>query len=303
MKSEKKGMMTFNSIPEFHKILGTAQPCHPLVSVINCEDLGDFAEEISEKAMYNFYIIVLVKRFDGKIRKGQNYVDFDEGQVSFFSPGQILSTNANALEGWILLIHPDFIRDHPFGKAIKNYGFFTYEIYEGLFLSEKEEKLLNSVVDSIAQECQVNTDQFSQKIIVSLIEVLLNYADRFYNRQFITRKHINNDLLVRLERILTEYFDSDQISEEGLPSVEDIASQLFVSPHYLSDMLRSLTGFNTQQHIQNKLIEKAKESLAATKLSVGEIAYQLGFSHPQSFNRFFKAKTDLSPLAYRRSFN
>ncbi|TLV03814.1 helix-turn-helix domain-containing protein [Dyadobacter luticola] len=303
MKAEKKGMATYNSIPEFHKLLGTAPPHHPLISVINCEDLGDYTEEIAEKAMYNFYIVILIKRFDGKIRKGQNYVDFDEGQVSFFSPGQILSTNANALEGWILLIHPDFLRDLPFGKTIKNYGFFSYEIYEGLFVSEKEEKLLGGVVESIAQECQVNTDQFSQKIIISMVEVLLNYADRFYNRQFITRKHINNDLLAKLERILTDYFDSDRVSEEGLPSVEDVAAQLFVSPHYLSDMLRSLTGMNTQQHIQNKLIEKAKESLAATTLSVGEIAYQLGFSHPQSFNRFFKAKTDLSPLAYRRSFN
>ncbi|MCF0065541.1 helix-turn-helix transcriptional regulator [Dyadobacter chenwenxiniae] len=303
MKPEKKGMMTFNSIPEFHKILGTAEPGHPLVSVINFQDLGDFATEISEKAIYNFYMILLVKRFDGRIRYGQNYVDFDAGQISFFSPGQILSTNANAKEGWILLIHPDFIRDHPFGKIIKNFGFFSYEIYEALFLSEKEESLLDAVADSIAQECRVNTDQFSQKIIIALIEVLLNHADRFYNRQFITRKHLNNDLLARLEGILTEYFDSDKVSEEGLPSVEDIAAQLFVSPHYLSDMLKSLTGLNTQQHIQNKLIEKAKENLAATTLSVGEIAYQLGFSHSQSFNRFFKTKTDLSPLAYRRSFN
>jgi AraC family transcriptional activator of pobA len=303
MKTKKKGMMSFNSIPEFHKLLGTAEPGNPLVSVINCEDLGEYVNEISEKAVYNFYIVVLIKRFDGKIRYGQNYVDFNHGRISFFSPGQILSTNANAKEGWILLIHPDFFRDHPFGKVIKNFGFFSYEIYEALFLSESEEKLLDAVAENIAQECRVNTDRFSQKIIIALIEVLLNHADRFYNRQFITRKHLNNDLLARLEGILTQYFDGEKVSEEGLPSVEDIAAQLFVSPHYLSDMLRSLTGMNTQQHIQNKLIEKAKESLAATTLSVGEIAYQLGFSHSQSFNRFFKTKTDLSPLTYRRTFN
>ncbi|SEI53167.1 Helix-turn-helix domain-containing protein [Dyadobacter sp. SG02] len=303
MKTEKKEMFTFNSIPEFHRILGIAQPDHPLISVINFEDLGDLAPEVSEKAMYNFYMICMIRKFDGKIRYGQHYFDFDEGQVSFFSPGQILSSDDNAREGWILIIHPDFLRDYPLGKSIKNYGFFSYEIYEALFLSEKEETILNGVADSIVHECRTNTDQFSQNIIVSLVEVLLNYADRFYNRQFLTRKHVNHDILTKLENILADYFESEKVSELGLPTVEDIAAQLFVSPHYLSDMLRSLTGFNTQQHIQNKLIDKAKQSLAATTLSVGEIAYQLGFSHPQSFNRFFKSKTDLSPLAYRRSFN
>ncbi|SDF91484.1 Helix-turn-helix domain-containing protein [Dyadobacter soli] len=303
MKTEKKGVTTFNSIPEFHRILGIAPPDHPLITVINFEDLGDFAPEISEKAMYNFYMICLIRRFDGKIRYGQHYFDFDEGQISFFSPGQILSSDNNAREGWILIIHPDFLRDYPIGKSIRNFGFFSYEIYEALFLSEKEERTLDGLAESIAHECRANTDKYSQNIIVSLIEVLLNYADRFYNRQFLTRKHVNHDLLAKLETMLADYFDSDQVAENGLPTVEDIAAQLSVSPHYLSDMLRSVTGFNTQQHIQNKLIEKAKQSLAATSLSVGEIAYQLGFSHPQSFNRFFKAKTAVSPLAYRRSFH
>jgi len=303
MKKSKKEMMTFSSITEFHRILGIARPDHPLISVISFEELSSFAPEISEKAMYNFYMVCLIKKFDGKIKYGQNYFDFDEGQISFFSPGQILSADENAKEGWILIIHPDFLRDYPLAKTIRNYGFFSYEIYEALFLSEKEEKMLDSVAHNIAQECQANTDRFSQNIIISHVEVLLNYADRFYNRQFITRKLVNNDLLAKLERILSDYFDSDKIQDEGLPAVEDIAAQLFVSPHYLSDMLRSLTGFNTQQHIQNKVIEKAKQALAGTSLSVGEIAYQLGFSHPQSFNRFFKAKTELSPLAFRRSFN
>jgi AraC family transcriptional regulator, transcriptional activator of pobA len=159
------------------------------------------------------------------------------------------------------------------------------------------------VIKIIEQEYQSLTDAYSQNIIISELEVLLNYADRFYNRQFITRKNANNDLLAKLENILSDYFESDKVKEPGLPSVENIARELNVSPHYLSDMLRSLTGFNTQQHIQNKLIEKAKETLAATTLPVSEIAYRLGFSYPQSFNKFFKSKTNLSPLEFRRKFN
>ncbi|WP_236688483.1 helix-turn-helix domain-containing protein [Flavobacterium akiainvivens] len=292
-----------NSISEFHRILGVTRPEHPLISVIHFEDLGTFAEEISEKVMYNFYMILLVKKFDGRIRYGQNFVDFDEGSASFFSPGQILSTDDNAKEGWILIIHPDFIRSHAFGKTIKNYGFFSYDIYEALFLSEKEETVLNGIIHNIEQEFKSNIDNFSQNIIISQVETLLNYADRFYNRQFITRKQINNDLLSKLDKILNEYFDSEQVQDNGLPKVENLARELHLSPNYLSDMLRSLTGLNTQQTIQHKLVEKAKETLASTTLSVSEIAFRLGFSHPQSFNKFFKSKTQLSPLAFRRSFN
>jgi AraC-like DNA-binding protein len=185
---------------------------------------------------------------------------------------------------------------------IKTYGFFSYSVNEALFLSEKERQIIFTVFDNIREELNNNIDDFSQDVIVSHIEVLLNYSNRFYKRQFITRKTVHNDLLSKLEIALENYFTLEK-SLDGLPTVEFLADLLNVSPRYLSDMLRSLTGRNAQQHIHDKLIEKAKEYLTATELSVSEVAYRLGFERPQSFNKLFKKKTDQTPVAFRQSFN
>ncbi len=302
MKKESP-IRIINSICELHRLLSLPKPEHPLISLINMKDIKEIPEELKGKVNYNFYQVCIKKNFEGKMKYGHNYYDFDDGIMSFISPGQILHTESVAEEGCVLLIHPDFLQGYPVSKTIKQYGFFSYELSEALFLSDKEQQMIEMILFHIEQEYHSPIDSHSQHIIIAQIELLIHYADRFYNRQFITRKKVNTDLLTRLEAILTDYFTNDQAAETGLPKVEFIAAQLSVSPHYLSDMLRMMTGQNTQQHIQNKLIEKAKESLSTTSLSVSEIAYALGFKYPQSFNKLFKSKTHVSLLEFRQSCN
>jgi len=203
----------------------------------------------------------------------------------------------------MLLIHPDFLWKTSLAKNIKQYEYFDYSVHEALFLSEKEEAVMNNIIENIQQEYHSNIDKFSQDIIIAQLEVLLNYADRFYHRQFLTRKITNHQILDRMEALLTKYFVSDDLIKDGLPSVQYIAESLNMSPNYLSGLLKTLTGQSTQQHIHNKLIEKAKEKLSTTNLSVSEIAYELGFEYPQSFSKLFKSKTNSSPLEFRASFN
>ena len=226
--------------------------------------------------------------------------------MSFVSSGQLVHITVEKPKvkptGFLLLIHPDFIWKTSLAKSIKQYDFFGYAVNEALFLSEKEEKIIVEIFLNIQREYHSNIDKFSQNIIISQIELLLNYCERFYQRQFITRNKSSHQILERLENILDDYFDSDLISK-GLPTAQYIAGMLNVSPNYLGSLLKTLSGQTTQQHIHNKLINKAKERLSTTSYSVSEIAYELGFEHPQSFSKFFKAKTNLSPLKFRQSFN
>ncbi|HEX9958013.1 MAG TPA: helix-turn-helix transcriptional regulator, partial [Fibrella sp.] len=282
------------------------KPAHPLVSVIDLSDIKCRVDDSIKSVMYSFYSICIKKDFMGKLKYGQNYYDFDEGVMTFFSPGQVISTDTPdniAVSGWWMVVHPDFLLNHSLARGIKDYGFFSYAVNEALHLSDKEEAMIKSIMMNIAQEYHAAIDSFSQDVMLSHIDLLLNYSNRFYNRQFITRKHVSNDLLTRLEMILSDYFNSDKVQEMGLPTVQYISEQLSISPTYLSDMLRSLTGQSAQQHIHNKLIEKAKEILTTTSLSVSEIAYRLGFEYPQSFSKLFKSKTSVSPLEFKHSFN
>ena len=303
MKQEESSIRIINSICELHRLIGLPQPQHPLISLINMADVPQIPEHLQGKASYNFYQVCIKKNYTGRMQYGHNYYDFDNGILSFISPGQILHTDSAASEGCVLLIHPDFLQGYPLAKTITQYGFFSYELSEALFLSDKEQQMIETILLQIEQEYHSAIDKHSQTIIIAQIELLLSYADRFYNRQFITRKKVNTDLLSRLETVLNHYSDSGEVTEKGLPKVEAIAAQLHVSPHYLGDMLRTTTGQNTQQHIQNKLVEKAKVILSTTTLPVSEIAYRLGFTYPQSFNKLFKNKTKVSPLEFRQSFN
>lgn len=281
-------------------------PGHPLVSVIDMSTIKCHFDPALTSVIYNFYSVCIKKGFKGKMKYGQNYYDFDEGVMTFFSPGQVVSTVVDediALSGCWLVIHPDFIRNYPLLKKIKNYGYFSYAVNEALHLSEKEEVMITSIMHNIGQEYHAAIDTFSQDVMISHIELLLNYCNRFYNRQFITRKHAANDLLITLEQVLSDHFNAENLSVKGLPTVQDIADKLHISSTYLSDLLRTLTGRNTQQHIHDRLIEKAKEKLTTTALSVSEIAYQLGFGYPQSFNKLFKSKTQVSPLEFRQAFH
>jgi AraC family transcriptional activator of pobA len=295
------------SISDYHRLMKLGKPEHPLISVVRFEDIRSPDPNEPVAMVLSHYSIALKRNFGGKMKYGQQVYDFDEGIMTFMAPGQVLRIEWEPDKevehtGWMLLIHPDFLWNTPLAKSIKQYAFFDYSVHEALFLSEKEEAIVIAVMQSIAHEYRANMDQFSQSIIISQLEVLLNYADRFYNRQFITRKVSNHTLLTRMEELLTAYLVNDALVEKGVPTVTYLADALHVSPGYLGSMLRVLTGKNTQQHIHDRVIDVAKVKLSTTDLTVSEIAYQLGFSHPQSFSKLFKAKTNLSPLEFRGAF-
>ena len=304
-------MKRFKTISEFLQFRQLPKPEHPLISVFKVESVDRV--NLSEPASwcYDFYCIGLKRVANANevnLKYGQQAYDYDEGILSFVSPNQVLSLSIdkNAVQlkqsGWMLLIHPDFLWNTPLATTIKQYDFWDYSVNEALFLSEKEEALLVTIINHIQQESHATIDTFSKRIIISHIDTLLTYADRFYHRQFITREKSSHQLLERLDNLLNDYFSSDDLLAKGLPSVGHIAQSLRVSPKYLSSLLKVLTGQNTQQHIHEKLIEKAKEKLSTTELSISEIAYELGFEHLQSFSKLFKTKTNQSPLAFRASF-
>lgn len=303
-----KQPLRIKTISQYHQIMGLPKPEHPLISVINFESIKHLPYSEPTSLVFDFYSISLKRDFNAKMKYGQQEYDFDEGIMFFISPGQVFGIEVENGEGirhsgWLLLIHPDFMWHTQLAKTIKQYEYFDYSVHEALFLSEKEETTIISMMQSMEQEYRANIDKFSQDIIIAQLELLFNYADRFYHRQFITRKISNHNILNRLEEILGAYFNSDTLLKKGLPTVQYVADTLNVSPGYLSAMLKMLTGQSTQQHIHDKLIEKAKEKLSTTDLSVSEIAYELGFEHPQSFSKLFKTKTKVSPLEFRQSFN
>ncbi|MBE4949856.1 helix-turn-helix domain-containing protein [Chryseobacterium culicis] len=304
---EQRETQRIKTISEFHKLRGLPNPEHPLVSIIDYSSIKRPANIDEVNLVLDFYMISLKKGIGGKMYYGQQEFDFDDGLMAFMEPNQVFRIQSDPASreersGWLLLIHPDFLWNTALAKGIRRYEYFDYSVNEALFLSEKEQKTLNSIIDNIKQEYQTNIDQFSKQIIISQIESLLNYSERFYNRQFITREKSNHQILERLEKLLDKYFEHT-IAEKGLLSVQFIADELNISPKYLSTLLKTLTGQNTQQHIHNKLIEVAKEKLSTTNLSVSEIAYEMGFEHSQSFSKLFKSKTAQSPLEFRGSFN
>ena len=296
------------TISEFHRLRGLPKPEHPLISVVDYSAIQRSPDMSSVSWVLDFYQISIKRGLGAKLKYGQQTYDFDEGVMFFIAPSQVfrIETEPNPTRersGWMLLIHPNFLWNTPLAKTIKQYEYFDYSVHEALFLSDKEETVINTIIQTIRQEYHTNIDHFSQGIIISQIETLLGYAERFYHRQFITRKIINHAILNRLENVLTAYFNSDEQFKKGLPTVHYLAGALNVSPKYLSSLLKVLTGQTAQQHIHEKLIEQAKVRLSTTDCSVSEIAYALGFEHPQSFSKLFKAKTNLSPLAFRQSFS
>lgn len=302
-------MKHFKTISEFHKFRDLPKPQHPLISIINVGNVKHLRSDEPMNLVFDFYSIAIKRMHNVKVKYGQQPFDFNEGIMSFMSPNQVFSIaldnkdEALKQSGWVIYIHPDFLWDTSLAKTIKRYDFWSYSLHEALFLSEKEEAIINDIIRNIEQEYHANIDKFSKQIIISQIETLLNYSERFYNRQFITREKSNHQLLERLEKLVADYFNSDDLINRGLPTVQYVAEQLNLSPKYLSSLLRVLTGQNAQQHIHEKLIEKAKEKLSTTNLSISEIAYELGFEHLQSFSKLFKIKTNLSPLEFRHSFN
>ncbi|MBY0479460.1 MAG: helix-turn-helix transcriptional regulator [Chitinophagaceae bacterium] len=298
----------FNSIAEFHTFCNLPNPEHPLISLIDYSKVSYPVNESELKWIQNFYSIGLKRNVNTKFNYGQQQYDFNSGVLTFVSPFQFLKIEINQSivaepTGWLLLIHPDFLWNTPLAKKIKSYDFFQYAVNEALFLSDKEEKVIVGILQNIEREYQSNIDKFSQELIIAQLEMLLIYSERFYERQFLTRKKSNYELLERFEKALSGYFESGNLLENGIPTVTSVAEKLNISPNYLGTLLRLHTQQNTQQHIQNKLIDFAKEQLSTTNLSVSEIAYELGFEHPQSFSKLFKQKTNQTPLEFRQSFN
>lgn len=302
-------MKHFKTISEFHQFRGLPKPQHPLISIFSVDNVRHLRPEEPMSLTFDFYSIAIKRMHNAKVKYGQQAFDFNEGIMSFMAPNQVFSVAIDNKDeelkqsGWVIYIHPDFLWNTSLAKVIKRYDFWSYSLHEALFLSEKEEAAINNIVQNIDQEYHANIDKFSKQIIISQIETLLNYAERFYNRQFITREKSSHQLLERLEKLVNDYFNDDDLISRGLPTVHYIAEQLNLSPKYLSSLLGVLTGQSTQQFIHDKLIEKAKEKLSTTNLSVSEIAYELGFEHLQSFSKLFKTKTSQSPLEFRQSFN
>ncbi|WP_025667113.1 helix-turn-helix domain-containing protein [Aquimarina megaterium] len=304
-----KDIIHLKKVSDYHKLAHINPPEHPLISLIDYSNVK-YSSDINDlQWRQDYYTIGLKRNVAHKFFYGQQEYDFDEGVMTFVAPNQVMSLRNNpniknhTPSGWLLLIHPNFLWNSPLAHQIKHYGFFGYTINEALFLSEKEELMMINLLNTIRHEYQSNIDKFSQKIIISQLELLLNYAERFYERQFITRKIPNHQILNKFEKVLLDYFNDESMDDKGLPTVLWVANCLNLSPNYLSSMLKSLTGQSTQQHIHNKLIEKAKEQLSTTPLSISEIAYSLGFEHPASFSKLFKNKTEMSPLEFRKSFN
>lgn len=303
-----KQAFRFNSLSDFHAFCNLPNPEHPLISLIDYSQVNYPTDDTELKWIQNFYSMGLKRNVNAKFNYGQQEYDFDSGVLCFVSPLQFLSLEMKPdIEvkptGYLLLIHPDFLWGTSLIKKIKSYEFFSYQINEALFLSDKEEKIIVDLFRNIEREYQNNMDKFTQELIVAQLELFLIYAERFYERQFLTRKKSSHELLVKFEEALDGYFRSGNLTEKGIPSVKTIAAQMNISANYLSTLLRIHTQQNTQQHIQNKIIDTAKERLSTTSLSVSEIAYELGFEHPQSFSKLFKQKTNQSPGEFRKLFN
>lgn len=278
-------------------------PEHPLLSVIDIVCPAIRPEMPNDSMYLGLYNIFLKRNIDGRFGYGQRQYDFSNGIMGFSAPGQVFSFNReldlSRISGILLLIHPDFLRNHPVQKRMDELGFFSYHMNEALHLSPKEETQVTRIMTDIREEYRQPIDAFSREVIISHLGVLLNYANRFYNRQFITRSTSPEEPIQRFESILNGYFTEEGV--DVLPTVQELASRMNISAHYLSDMLRTLTGMGAQQHIHAKIIEKAKALLLSTSLTVNETAWRLGFEYPQYFNRLFKSKTGVTPAAFRKA--
>jgi AraC family transcriptional regulator, transcriptional activator of pobA len=306
MKAKEDKLIRFISISESHQAFGLPAPQHPLISLVHFNKDNPFNTAMAPiYDVLSFYKITFITRNRGRLKYGRNYYDYDEGSMLFLAPNQLVgSTDYNSeTYCYILLIHPDFLLGYPLARKIKQYGYFSYASNEALHLSDAEREIILSIYRIMEQELNSRVDEFSQEVVIAQLELLLSYVNRFYKRQFITRKVANNDILQKTESILDDYLNNQISLHQGLPTVQYLSEQLNISPGYLSDMLRSYIGQNAQQYIREKLVEKAKERLINTELTVAEIAYELGFEHPQSFSKMFRNRIGLSPLEFRKSYD
>lgn len=296
-------LIHLHSIADLHKLFNLGNSQHPLVAVLDFSKVTEKVETNS-KITTDFYSIMFKNYCKNNIKYGRKAIDFQDGNLICIAPNQVIEIDNEVEEredkmGWGLFFHPDLIRSTTLNDKIKSYSFFHYEVSEALHLSDKEKNILFECIQKIQIELQENIDVHSQYIIVSTIELLLNYCSRFYGRQMITRSQANKSTISQIETILTEYFAKTKVEEQGLPTVKFLADKVHLSPSYLSDLLKKETGKNAQEHIHYYLIEEAKSLLLNSDKNVSEIAFNLGFEYPQYFNKLFKQKTGKTPMEYR----
>ena len=309
MKAHNKNFTTIQTVAEYTELFGLPSSGHPLFTIVDLaaaqskyrdRDL----EIIHTPFIQQLYSVFLKRNLKGLLRYGHKTYDFSSGVLGFIAPGQVFAADSSldtaGITGWMVIFHPDLLSKYPLVKKIENYGFFSYDLHEALHLSAKEESIVNDLINIMKDESHRPIDAFSQDVLVGQLDLLFSYANRFYHRQFITRRTPEHDLLSSFESLLKEYLKAET---NPLPTVQFFADALSVSASYLSDMLRSITGQNAQQHIHQAIIIKAKAILLSTNQSISETAYQLGFEYPQYFSRLFRSKTGLSPAAFRASAN
>lgn len=291
------------SISHLHELIGLEKPTHPLITIIDVSQLETHEEQIGIKITSSLYAIGLKDKSCG-LQYGRNDYDFNEGVMYFTAPNQIQTIGRtqkkNEIKGWIINFHPDLIRNTPLGKLIDNYNFFSYDVHEALHLSDAEQQIITDCVNIIRKEIAERIDNHSQTVISSTLELLLNLSQRYYERQFNTRSAKNSDIVSQFQSLLKEYYDKGYLSLQGTPSIEYFSEKVFLSPNYLSDLLKKETGYSAKDQINSFIIEKAKTLLLSESDSVSEIAYTLGFNYPHYFSRLFKSKTGMTPQEYRQ---
>ena len=301
MKTKDEPIIMVNTVEEYATLFGCPPICHPLISICRLAEVKEYVP-IGRPVQLNLYSITIKDGTTCNATYGWRSYDFSSGAMNFFAPGQIHRWDEGVQNsdrwGWMVAFHPDFIQKYPLGSRIGRLKFFSYDVKEALHISDREKGVVEEIMKNIESEYKQNIDAHSQNIIVSQLDVLLNYSERFYARQFQTRNSIECDILTQVQEAIRRHVEE---RKEKFVSVNGIAQEMHMSAHYLSDLLRNLTGMNTQQHIHAYLIERAKSLLATTQLSVSEIAYELGFEYPQHFNRLFKNKTGVTPLEYRNA--
>lgn len=296
-------IIKIDSVSQLHQMLGLKKPEHPLITVVDYARCTIKPEYYHVRMVTSFYLVSLKTPAPSSLQYGREFYDFEDGSLIFMAPGQVFSLGESAnegnLKGWVLFFHPDLILPASLGQKIKGFGFFDYSVREALHVSDSEKERLDAIVESIQLEYRSKLDQQSHAVICTAIEQLLNYSQRFYSRQFITRQKQHLDLIAHFEKLVREYLDSSELAEKGVPQVDYFSAQLNLSSGYLSDLLKKETGKTVKEHLNLEIIDKAKLRLLNSNDTVNEIAYSLGFEYPQYFNRLFKAKVGMTPLAYR----
>ncbi len=296
-------ILTIDTITQMHELSGYAKPTHPLVTLLDVKKIKPLEEMKDVKVRLGFYCISMKSGVEEGMVYGRQYYDFQEGSLVFMEPNQVatfdIAAPGDQAEGWMLCFHPEFIRGSHLADKMGKYHFFSYQANEALHVSDKEKQTLNNIVASIQEEISQNIDGYTRTLIHNNLELILNYSDRFYGRQFLTRASENNDVITKFESLLKERFDLTRLEEEGIPSVKDLATSLGYSPYYLSDLLKKETGKSTQEYIQEQVLQRAKDLLLSTNEAVGQIGYQLGFEYPAHFSKFFKKKTGMTPSQFR----